>query len=151
MFRDRSGDFSAAHFIEADFLSEDNPELNALKGKMDIVSCLQVIHQWDWDGQVKGAKTLATFIKGVGGKIVGNNIGNPTAQSIALKPLMVPMYRQNPESFKKLWDQVGEETGTKWEVQAWMRSFIDMQFDPKDAAWMEDGVGIIEYAVERVQ
>lgn len=81
--------------------------------------------------------------------VVGNNIGNPKAHEVLLKSIGVPMFRHNPESFEKLWNQVGSETGTKWETQAWMRTFDEMSFDPKDAAWMEDGVGIIEFAVKR--
>ena len=147
MFRDR--DKFSAHFIDADTLSDKSPQISELKGKVDIVSALQVTHQWDWDGQVTAAKILSTFIKGPGSMIVGNQIAGPVAQNVTLKPLQVPMWRHYPESFAKMWEQVGHETGTKWETQTWMRTFPDMEWDLKDAAWMEDGVGIIEFAVKR--
>lgn len=57
------------------------------------------------------------------------------------------MYRHNPESFAKLWDQVGSETGTKWETQAWTRTFKEMQWEEKDHAWMEEGVQLLMFAV----
>ncbi|KAF4626047.1 hypothetical protein G7Y89_g12114 [Cudoniella acicularis] len=148
LFRDQS--HFGAHFIEADILSESDSALLALKGKVDIVSALQVIHQWDWEGQVKAAKVLATFTK-PGSLVVGNSIGNSKAQEVTLKSIGVPMYRQNPESFEKLWIQVGNETGTKWETQAWLRSFEEMSFDPKDHAWMEDGVAMLEFSVRRTE
>lgn len=148
LFRDR--DQFAAHFIEADIVS-DSEALAPLRGQIDIISVTQVIHQWNWDGQVKAAKQLIGFTKGPGSMIVGNQIGNPKAQEITLKSIAVPMWRHNPESFAKLWDQVGRETGTKWESRAWLRSFEEMSFGAQDGAWMEDGVALIEFSVKRIE
>lgn len=147
MFRDQ--DHFGAHFIEADILSE-NTALVPLKGQVDILAVTQVINSWDWDGQIKAAKALTTYTK-PGSMVVGNQIGNPIAHEVLLKSIGVPMYRQNPESLKKFWEQVGTETGTKWETQAWMRSFEEMEWDAKDGAWMEPGVGIIEFAIKRIE
>lgn len=147
MFCDQS--HFGAHFIEADILSE-SPELSSLRGKVNIVSIFQVLHQWDWDGQIKAAKALTTFTK-PGSMIVGNQIGNPTAQEIRLKSITIPAYRHNPESIEKFWNQVGNETGTKWKTQAWMKSFEQMGWEAKDGAWMESGVAIIEFAITRLE
>ncbi|TGO50348.1 hypothetical protein BOTNAR_0396g00010 [Botryotinia narcissicola] len=95
----------------------------SISGEVDIIAVTQVIHQWVWEGQVKAAKQLIRFTKGPGSMIVGNQIGNSKAQE-----------RHNPESFAKLWDLVGQETGTRWETQAWMRSFEEMAFGAKDGA-----------------
>jgi len=146
MFQDR-GRFGAT-FVEADILSEA-PALGQFKGKVDILSITQVLHQWDWDGQIRAAKILATFTK-PGSMIVGNQIGNPNAREVTLGAISVPMWRHNPESFERLWNQVGNETNSKWETQSWMRSFAEMSWDPKDGAWMEEGVAIIEFVVKRV-
>ncbi|MCJ1404073.1 hypothetical protein MMC11_007298 [Xylographa trunciseda] len=148
MFHDQ--DHFDAHFILSDILSASDPALLALKGRVDIISITQVLHQWGWDGQLKAAKALATFTK-PGSMIVGNQIGNPRAHESTLKSIGVPVWRHSPESFEKLWDQVGAETGTKWETQTWMRSFEEMSWDTKDGAWMEDGVMIIQFAVRRTQ
>ncbi|KAF7866980.1 uncharacterized protein EAF02_009766 [Botrytis sinoallii] len=148
LFRDR--DQFSAQFVEAGIVSESKV-LAPLRGQVDIIAVTQVIHQWDWEGQVKAAKQLIRFTKGPGSMIVGNQIGNPKAQEVTLKSLVVPMWRHNPESFAKLWDQVGQETGTRWETQAWMRSFDEMAFGVEDGAWMEDGVAIIEFAVKRIE
>ncbi|QSZ35668.1 hypothetical protein DSL72_006790 [Monilinia vaccinii-corymbosi] len=148
LFRDR--DRFAAHFIEADIVSQSE-SLAPLKGQIDITSITQVIHQWDWDGQVNCAKQLVAFTKGPGSLVVGNQIGNPTAQEVTLKSLVVPMWRHNPESFAKLWNQVGSETGTKWETQAWIRTFEEMSFGANDGAWMEPGVSLIEFVARRTE
>jgi len=148
MFRDQ--DKFHAHFIEANILSASDSTLSSLKGKVDIVSVLQVIHQWDWDVQVNACKVLATFTK-PGSMVVGNQMGNPNAQEVTLKAIGVPVWRHNPESFEKLWNQVGSEMGTRWETQAWLRTFEDMGRDSKDAAWMEPGIRMLEFAVKRTQ
>jgi SAM-dependent methyltransferase len=147
LFRDL-GRFHAT-FIEADILSGATA-LMPLKNNIDILSITQVLHQWGWDDQVRVAKVLSSFTK-PGSLIVGNQIGNSSAREVTLKPLSVPMWRHNPASFERLWNQVAAKTGTQWEVRSWMRSFEDMSFDPKDGAWMEDGVGFIEFVVRRLQ
>ncbi|KAF7916440.1 uncharacterized protein EAE98_010739 [Botrytis deweyae] len=104
-------------FIEADILSESKV-LAPLRGQVDIIAVTQLIR----------------FTKGPGSMILGNRIGNPKAQEVTLKSLVVPMWRHNPESFAKLWDQVGQETGTRWETRARMRSFDEMAFGVEDGA-----------------
>ncbi|KAF7875358.1 hypothetical protein EAF04_002530 [Stromatinia cepivora] len=148
MFRDR-GRFKA-HFIEADIVSQSET-LAQLRRQVDIISITQVIHQWGWDGQVNCAKKLTAFTKGPGSMVVGNQIRDPKAQEVTLKSLGVPMWRHNPESFAKLWDQVGSETGTQWETQAWVRTFEEMSFGAQDGAWMEPGVSLIEFFARRTK
>jgi hypothetical protein len=84
MFRDK--DLFDANFIEADILSESDPALSPLKGKVDIVSVTHVLHSWDRDGQIKASKALATFTK-PGSMIVGSQVGNHKAYEVTVKPL----------------------------------------------------------------
>ncbi|KAK5107641.1 hypothetical protein LTR62_000976 [Meristemomyces frigidus] len=147
-FRDR--ETFKGHFIEADFLSDDSSELTALKAKVDVIIISQVLHQWDWDHQVSASVRLVAFSKS-GTLVVGNQIGNVSAQEIALKDsLEVGQWRHNPESFARMWTVVGEATQTRWETQAWLRTFPEMGWDASDASWMEDGVRVIEFVARRV-
>lgn len=147
LFRDR--DRFHGHFIEADFMSS-SPELVALKGQIDIVLVSQLLHQWDWDNQVKAVETLISFMK-PGSSIVGNQIGNQVAQAVAAPQYpSIVTWRHNPESFAKMFEEAGKATGSRWETQAWLRSFTDMGWDEKDGAWMESGVGVIEFVANRV-
>ncbi|OTB02916.1 hypothetical protein M426DRAFT_322162 [Hypoxylon sp. CI-4A] len=147
LFRDR--DHFRGHFIEADFLSTTSPELITLKERVDIIVISQVLHQWGYDGQFKAAQALTAFTK-PGSLIVGNQIGNPEAQEIFLKSIGIGVWRHNPESLAKMFEEVGAATGTKWETQAWLRSFPDMGWDVKDGAWMEPNVSLIEFAARRI-
>lgn len=147
LFRDR--EHFKGHFIEADILSTTSPALDLLKAQVDIIVVSQLLHQWTWDNQVKAAQALVAYTK-PGSLIVGNQIGNPEAQDITFKALSATVWRQNPESFAKMFDEVGSATGTRWETQAWLRSFPDMGWDMKDGAWMEPGVCLIEFVARRV-
>jgi hypothetical protein len=125
MFQDKNS--FDAKFIEADILS-DNTAFASLKSRVDFVSVFQLLHQWNWNGQLEAAKTLANFTK-PGSMIVGNQIGNQDAREYTIKPATTQVYRQNAESMEKLWNQVGEQTGTKWKTQVWMLSFEEMGWD----------------------
>ncbi|KAI0115748.1 hypothetical protein GGR51DRAFT_501961 [Nemania sp. FL0031] len=146
-FRDR--DRFQGTFIQADFLSS-SPELVALKGKIDIVLVSQLLHQWNWDDQVKALETLIGFTR-PGSAIVGNQIGNETAQTIPVpRQPGIKIWRHNIESLDKMFQQAGEATGSKWETQAWLRSSVEMGWDDKAFSWMEPGVCIIEFVANRV-
>jgi hypothetical protein len=49
-----------------------------------------------------------------------------------------------------MWDEVGVQTGTKWETEAWERSFENMGWDTKDHVWMEKGVCLLEFVARSV-
>ncbi|KAI0812901.1 hypothetical protein GGR55DRAFT_638346 [Xylaria sp. FL0064] len=136
------------HFIQADILSTTSSDLMELKGKVDIIVVSQVLHQWDWETQVKAAQTMVAFTK-PGLWIVGNQIGNPIAQDFQLKSLSATVWRHNPDSFARMFEAVGAATGSQWETQAWLRSFPEMGWDAKDGAWMEPNVGVIEFVARR--
>ncbi|KAI0157123.1 hypothetical protein GGR52DRAFT_190880 [Hypoxylon sp. FL1284] len=146
-FRDR--DRFGGHFIEADILSTSSPELVALKGGVDVVVVSQVLHQWDWDNQLRAAQALTTFTR-PGSMIVGNQIGNPEAQAISLRPGSAALWRHNPDTFAKMFEAVGDATGTRWETQAWLRTFEEMGWDAEDGAWMEPNVRVIEFVAKRI-
>jgi SAM-dependent methyltransferase len=147
-FLDR--DHFHGHFIEADFLSSSSSELMALTGQIDIVLVSQLLHQWDWGNQVKALTTLVSFTK-PGSLIVGNQIGNAVAQGVAVKQIQsVTTWRHNQQSLIKIFEEVGEATGSQWETQARLRSFADMGWSEKDDAWMEPGVGVIEFVANRL-
>ncbi|XXG97655.1 hypothetical protein Hte_003962 [Hypoxylon texense] len=106
LFRDRER--FKGHFIEADILSTTPPELMGLKG------------------QLKAAQALVAFTK-PGSWIVGNQIGNPQARAVSVMSVPSASWRHNPDSFAKMFEAVGDARGTRWETQAWLRTFEDMR------------------------
>lgn len=168
MFKDR-GRFDAK-FAQVDVMATDGT-LAEFEGMFDVISISQVrrahvafvahpailtsmdssqvLHQWNWDGQVEACKRLTSLSK-PGSLIVGNQIGNLTAQAIALDSIPHPLWRHNEQSFAKLWAEVGLATNTTWECSAWLRSFEEMSWKPEDSAWMEEGVRVLEFAARRM-
>ncbi|KAK3686957.1 hypothetical protein LTR37_019311 [Vermiconidia calcicola] len=148
LFRDR-GKFRAA-FVEADLMKvEEDSELQKLKGKIGIIHISAVLHQWDWDTQVAAVKKLILLSK-PGSLVVGHQIGNAEARQVrnpATKTL--PQWRHDAASFKEMWKQAGEETGTKWETEAWLRSWDFLGLNAEDTKWMEDRDAILDFVITR--
>lgn len=48
-----------------------------------------------------------------------------------------------------MWEQASVDTGTKWKVQAWVRSWEFLGLDAEDVAFMEPGDTPIDFVVER--
>jgi SAM-dependent methyltransferase len=105
-------------FIEADVFDTDS-HLKELNGKLSIVHAASFFHLFDWDGQVKAAKRVIELLKAEPGVMVfGRQGGKAEAGSFVHVKKDQTAYWHNAESWAKLWKQVGDETGSKWEVDA---------------------------------
>lgn len=94
-------------------------------------------------------KALVKFSK-PNSVVVGNQMGNTTPQDFSLPALPLPLWRHDEKTFAKMWAEVGLATGTKWEVEAWMRTFEEMEWSAEDAKLMEEGIRVVEFVVRRV-
>jgi SAM-dependent methyltransferase len=116
MFLDKSS--LKTQFIEADIF-DANSELEQLDGKINIVNAASFFHLWDWDAQVKAATRVVKLLKPTSGSmIVGRQGAKAEAGSFAHLSKEQTAFWHNPESWSKMWKQVGDKTGTKWEVEA---------------------------------
>jgi SAM-dependent methyltransferase len=108
-----------AKFIEADVFDADSA-LKELDGKLNIVHAASFFHLWDWDEQVQAAKRVVRLLKAEPGVMIfGRQGGMPEAGKIShLVQKELNSYWHNPESWAKLWKQVGDETDSQWEVVA---------------------------------
>ena len=105
-------------FIEADVL-DDESGLQRLAGKMDIIHAASFFHLFDWDEQVIAAKKIVGLLNGAPSNLVlGRQAGRLESgdSTTQVKPDK-SRYWHNPESWAKLWEQVGNETGTEWKVE----------------------------------
>jgi SAM-dependent methyltransferase len=138
------------HFVEADFLTAaTSPLLAPLQRNADIIVISQVLHQWTWANQLRGATALVGLTK-PGSLVVGNQMGKSDAEEVVPAGFTVPLYIQSPQSFAKLWDEVGAATGTRWETEGWLRSWGHIGVDTRDSAFMGPDVGILEFTARRV-
>jgi SAM-dependent methyltransferase len=118
LFQDRST--LKTKFIEADIFEAESG-LKELDGKLDIVHAASFFHLFDWEGQVEAAKRVVRLMKAKPGALVfGRQGGNLEAGAVTHLVKGQSAYSHNPQSWAKLWKQVGNETGSKWDVDAFL-------------------------------
>ena len=142
MFRDR--DRFSAHFIEADILSP-NSEFQALHGTVDIVSIVSILHLWDLDTQMTAVRQLVKLLR-PNAMVVGFQIGSASA-SVGPKG----HFRHDAVSFANMWDQVGQETGTRWSCDAELKGFEEMGFDSSESAFLGADARILQFVLNRTE
>ncbi|KAL8797002.1 MAG: hypothetical protein Q9195_000773 [Heterodermia aff. obscurata] len=100
-----------ARFVQADLLDEWSA-LRQLEGIIEIVYVGSVLHLFGWERQLQAGKQIARLSK-VGTMVFGYQIGAAAPDEI------VPtwrgsksMYSQSEETFRQLWEQAAQKTGT---------------------------------------
>ena len=88
-------------------------ELEELKA--DVLHCSAFFHLFPLPDQIRAAKNIAGLVK-MGGAIVGRQSGSTKPGEVpAIKPGSTS-FRHDVGTFRRLWDEVGEATRTKWTV-----------------------------------
>ncbi|KAL9084831.1 MAG: hypothetical protein Q9165_007899 [Trypethelium subeluteriae] len=148
MFRD--ADRFSAHFVEADIL-HPNQSLEAMKQTLDVITMLSLLHQWDWDGQVFALQEVAALLRPIAGSLaVGYQVGTVGQNLIPASALAkTDCYWHNPETLSKMWDQVGERTGSKWICESEMKTWEEMGWEPKDTEYLGQDARMILWVAKR--
>ena len=123
LFRDRES--FRATFLAADVFSDASP-LTELAGKMDMVYAGSFFHLFEHAQQVAVAKRCVQLLAPrAGSLLVGRQVGNEQAGEYVVKGRgrEYSRFRHNADSWRALWEQVGAETGTRWEVDARMEEW----------------------------
>ncbi|TKA70679.1 hypothetical protein B0A49_04383 [Cryomyces minteri] len=136
-------------FIAADIL-DDNSELNQLDCQIDIVHAASFLHLFDWTDQMSAAKRIVKLLKPQTGSLtIGRQVGNVTAGE---QPRRVEngsrMFRHNEESFRRFWAEVGDDTGTQWEVDVKLMDWTGPL--AKRPEWVDSGVKRLQFMVKRL-
>ncbi|CAD6587884.1 MAG: hypothetical protein ASARMPRED_003269 [Alectoria sarmentosa] len=118
LFLDRAK-LPSTNFIAADMFDPESDAKN-LSGQIDIVYASQFFHLWGWDNQVEVGKAVARLLNPARKSlIVGYQIGAIVPRETQKAPTKHgKMYSHDPASLQKLWDAIGEATGTKWTGEA---------------------------------
>ena len=70
------------------------------------------------------AKRVVTLLRAQPGSLlIGRQVGRIDPLDPKDKEVVGSHYRHDPSTWKRLWEQVGEETDTKWDVQASMEEW----------------------------
>ncbi|KAI9705126.1 MAG: hypothetical protein M1836_006909 [Candelina mexicana] len=144
-----------SRFIAADILKDDDDEeeeegegLRELEGKIDIVYAGSFFHLFDLPHQLRIAKRIVGFFnpRSRDAMILGRQIGYDAA--VEKESSTSPngrVFRHDVASLKKMWETVGEETGTSWEVEATLEEFPQGGTEP----WVPKDAKILKYVVRR--
>lgn len=115
LFADR--DTLSCEFITSDIFDDSSELFQRLGEKVDMINAASFFHLFDWDTQVKLAKQVMKLMKPKPGSIVvGRHVGDYNAGELEAKELGSNIWRHDLDSWRRLWEQVGRETGTDWKV-----------------------------------
>ncbi|TEY79478.1 hypothetical protein BOTCAL_0044g00110 [Botryotinia calthae] len=123
-------------YVKSDILSPGDTLLQ-LRGKIDIISVTHVLNQWNLETQLAAAVQLSLLTKGSGSLIIGFQAGALTTKVGKVTGFKYRAELQTPESWERMWESVGGQTGTLWETQVRVRTWEDIGYDPKDTAYWE--------------
>ncbi|KAI4191846.1 MAG: hypothetical protein LQ346_004574 [Caloplaca aetnensis] len=141
-----------AHFFAADIFAP-NDEMRPLEGKIDIIHAASFLHIFGWEDQVSICRQMIRLLRPQKGSLViGRQVGNLAAgemgENAANKFLdKGHVWRHNDGSFRRMWAEVGEVTGTRWDVRV---DSLVME-DEWRKEWRQEGVRRLVFEVERME
>lgn len=137
LFQDRERLTST--LFAADIFNAKDANFVSLEGKIDIIWAGSFLHLFSYPATIKVLKQLIKLSNPeFGSLIVGKQMGHADAGEFVIKgsapaaklppttastqagsvegDRTMSLFRHNEESFKQMWDEAGEETGTRWAV-----------------------------------
>ncbi|PVI04713.1 hypothetical protein DM02DRAFT_716160 [Periconia macrospinosa] len=137
-------------FLAADIFDPES-SLKQLDGQLDIVYASMFLHLFDYDHCVKAAHRIIKLFKDKPDCLfMGGNLGQLEAGHIPGSKVGAERYRHNAESFTQMWAKVGEDTGTKWQVDAYLKDEdlyakaekfgVKLSFIPPGTRWLHFSV-----------
>ncbi|KAI2636630.1 hypothetical protein GGS21DRAFT_512382 [Xylaria nigripes] len=117
LFQDR--DKFRGTFLVGDPLApgDGDPRLGTLDGKMTFIHAGSFFHLFTWNDQLRVATRMVRFLDTTQRDIMifGRHVGTmlPRENGMAGSD---KVYLHNADSWQKLWNEVGERTGTKWKA-----------------------------------
>jgi hypothetical protein len=148
-FKDDKDRFKAS-YIESDLLYPSE-ELRGLHGQMDVICIVHVLHQWDWDTQILGCKELVKFSK-PGTLVVGlqggtSDIGKRTQYNKEKNQNEFTLH--DGKTFQKMWDVVGEQTGTTWETEVAIMPWDGREYRQDEVSYLGPDFALLRFLVTR--
>ncbi|MCJ1270149.1 hypothetical protein MMC22_010045 [Lobaria immixta] len=143
LFRDRQS--MKARFIQADIFDPASP-LGDLKGKIDIFIICQFFHLFGWEKQIEVGKKIVEMSR-PGAQLIGYHTGRMEAEESHVQ--FRTMFFHNVETFKKLWRDIGIETGTTWTVDAVLVEMEEWGLEKEDYEWASKTQRGLNFSVTR--
>lgn len=158
LFKDK--DRLKSHFMVGDVFDDEGEggiELKKLDGKIDIVHAASFFHLFSWDQQVQVGTRVVRLLNPTtkNAVLLGRHVGSSepgTYIGCVIAGTKGRRYRHSPDSFQKMWDEIGERTGTKWKVYAELSIWEGMTTVPPtpEQPDLAEHYQRLEFAVHRV-
>ncbi|PMD65774.1 uncharacterized protein K444DRAFT_624327 [Hyaloscypha bicolor E] len=115
LFRDE--DTLQSNFIVGDVF-DPSPPLSALDGKIDIIYAASFLRLFGYEDQIRVCKRIVNLLKEKKDSVVlGRQVGNANAGERPRRNGPTKARRRhNEESFKKMWEEVGNLTESRWRM-----------------------------------
>ena len=91
-----------------------------MDGRVDVIYAGSFLHLFGYPDQVEVCKRAVKLLRNKDGSLLlGRQVGSITAGETAHRTNRAQtMFRHNEESFKKMWQEVGDLTKSRWRVEA---------------------------------
>lgn len=147
LFRDKAT--LKSRFLVGDVFDASSP-LSELDGKIDIIYAASFLHLFGYEDQIRVCKRIVKLLKEKKDSVVlGRQIGSSNAgeQPLRNDPTKT-RWRHNEESFKKMWEEVEEMTGSKWRVEVSSEPWAGESEDGS-SRWNDQSIIRLRFAVFR--
>lgn len=138
------------HFIAADLFDEGNERMRKLEGKVGVVFAGAFLHLFTLTRMREALCRFVRLLKQEAGVLVlGSLVGRDRPVEIMFEGNeRTRAYRHNSASFRKMWEDVGSMTGTKWEV--WVEE-IELNSAFGRDIWVVERTLILKFCARRVE
>lgn len=127
-----------------------NDQISQLTGNFNIIFAGSFFFLFNWSEQLKIAKKCTQLLKQEPGSLIfGHMLGHiePDHYPKVLSPGEV--YGHDTGSWRRMWEEVGDATGSKWRVEAELGEESAPAAFTKEGKWGDPGRRFMTFAVWR--
>jgi SAM-dependent methyltransferase len=125
LFRDEDR-LPRSHFLAPADIFDQSSRLKELDGKVDVIHANSVFHLFSWEDQLTAAKRVATLMRpSKGSLILGSQVAHQEPGGVPSRPgrQSETIYMHDQESWKRLWERVGQGLGLTFTVKSSLESY----------------------------
>ncbi|KAK5714012.1 hypothetical protein LTR15_010918 [Elasticomyces elasticus] len=149
LFNDRNT--LKSRFIAADIFDENSP-LKELHGQIDIIDASSFFHLFTLDEQKQVARSVIKLMRPrKDSLVVGRQVGNADPQEYPRRNGLGTRFRHDMPSWRRMWDEVGEETGVKFEVGGTMQTVPNLGTTVHAAELEGESAAMMEFYVRKLE
>lgn len=128
---------------------DSSSPLSELDGKIDIIYAASFLHLFGYEDQIKVCKRIVKLLKAKKDSVVlGRQVGNINPGELLRSDGTGTRWRHNEESFRKMWEEVAEQTESKWSVEVASESWAG-EGEDGSRSWNDSTMLRLRFAVFR--